>query len=131
MCEVRPDVRREGRVIVRLLKSDQGIFRRRSEAGPPSTTLQIVSLAEMFAFMLYLQHAIPEDGHYECVTDCEYVREGFYKGKYAMCNGWPCMSTVAHDAITGQVLVKEVFVKQGTSAPWRTHSPSVLLYLPM
>ena len=54
--------------------------------------MQVVPLAELMAFIIYLRHAVPAKGEYTFVTDCAYVAEGFGKGKHAMCNGWAAHS---------------------------------------
>ena len=67
----------------------QDLFCRRIQArGPLPGPLQVVPLAEMFAFMVFLRHALPVEGEYHFVTDCSYVADRFGKGKRIMCSGW-------------------------------------------
>ena len=83
-----PETRRCGWGVVSALFVD-GVFRRRAAAhGPLPGNEQIVPLAELFAFMFYLRHAIPTAGRYTFVTDCAYVIDGFGKGRATMTNGW-------------------------------------------
>eukprot|EP00973_Karenia_brevis_P082914 11497505-Karenia_brevis.AAC.1 len=66
--------------------------------GPLPGALQLVPIAELFAFMMYLRHAVPVEGAYHYVTDCAYVRESFLKGEAAMCNGWSAHCDVWREA---------------------------------
>ena len=56
--------------------------------GPLPGPLQLVPLAEVMAFLMYLRHAVAVNGSYHFVTDCAYVQDSFYKGQSAMCGGW-------------------------------------------
>ena len=49
---------------------------------------QLVPLSELFAFLVYLRFAMPCNGRYLYVTDCQYVIDGVGKGRAAMTNGW-------------------------------------------
>eukprot|EP00973_Karenia_brevis_P009339 1263998-Karenia_brevis.AAC.1 len=60
--------------------------------------MTMVPLAEVFALLVYLRHAIPTCGIYMYVTDCAYVADGFSKGREAMTNGW-----AAHPNIWAEV----------------------------
>ena len=56
--------------------------------GPLPGPMQVVPLAELFAFLIFLTYAQAVEAVYDFYTDCAYVKNGFEKGRYAMCNAW-------------------------------------------
>ena len=58
--------------------------------GPLPGDDQVVPLAELFAFMVFLKFAgHPTRGNlYHYNTDCTYIRDGFHKGASSMTDGW-------------------------------------------
>ncbi len=71
-----------------------GIFTRSSQAfGNLHYRSQVVPLAELHAFLFYLQNVYPSEA-YEYVTDCSYVIDGFFAGRKQMCSGWSSHASV-------------------------------------
>ena len=83
-----PRTRRCGWGVVSAHIDENGIFTRTTQAfGNLHYRSQVVPLAELHAFLFYLQHVYPSES-YEYVTDCSYVIDGFFAGRQQMCSGW-------------------------------------------
>ena len=85
-----PSMRRCGwAVLSARLGLDDVIERGPCAHGPLPGIMQAVPAAELFAFYMYLVHAMPAgNGSYTYTTDCQWVIDTWHIGKEAACNGW-------------------------------------------
>ena len=56
--------------------------------GPFAGWHQEVNRAEMYAFLMYLTHAVPYDNKYTFYSDSSYLVDGWLKPKSQLCSGW-------------------------------------------
>ena len=57
-------------------------------AAPAWEKMECVPAAELFALLMFLQHAASFNNMYTFFGDCAFVIDGIKKGRHAMCNGW-------------------------------------------
>ena len=93
------------------LQSPFGRIETRAMAYGPNLGPQLVPLAELFAFLVYLRVAIPAGGKYLYMTDCQYVIDGLRAGKAAMTHGLPLFPGIWKEQFRRVEDIGYVFIK--------------------
>ena len=75
-------------VVAADLGADDIINRGAWAWGPLPMTIQTTPAAEVYAFYMYLLHAVAYQGQYHFHSDCAYVVDSWARGKHALVNGW-------------------------------------------